>query len=70
MGLTDYTISDKKYFESGRNYERERITKLLEELVTKLDDAKPEWYKDVAVKANLRINTIRHIIERINEEQG
>lgn len=25
MGLTDYTISDKKYFESGRKYERERI---------------------------------------------
>lgn len=25
MGLTDYTISDKKYFESGRNYERKRL---------------------------------------------
>lgn len=30
MGLTDYTISDKKYFESGRNYERERIIKIIE----------------------------------------
>jgi hypothetical protein len=28
MGLTDYTVSDKGYWQSGRNYERERITKL------------------------------------------
>lgn len=31
MGLTDYTISDKKYFQAGVEYERERIIKLLEE---------------------------------------
>jgi hypothetical protein len=30
MGLTNYTVSDKKYFNSGREYERERIIKLLE----------------------------------------
>ncbi len=30
MGLTDYTISDKKYFQAGVEYERERILKLLE----------------------------------------
>lgn len=35
MGLTDYTISDKKYFESGRKYERERIIQLLRSQVTK-----------------------------------
>jgi hypothetical protein len=31
MGLTDYTISDKKYWQAGRDYERQRIIKLLEE---------------------------------------
>jgi hypothetical protein len=30
MGLTDYTVSDKKYWQAGRDYERERIIKLLE----------------------------------------
>jgi hypothetical protein len=28
--VKDYTISDKKYFNSGREYERERIIKALE----------------------------------------
>jgi hypothetical protein len=28
--IKDYSISDKKYFNSGREYERERIIKLLE----------------------------------------
>lgn len=32
MGLLDYSVSDKKYFNSGREYERERIIKLLEPL--------------------------------------
>jgi hypothetical protein len=31
MGLTDYTISDKKYWQAGRDYEDKRIIKLLEE---------------------------------------
>jgi hypothetical protein len=30
MGLLDYSISDKKYFNSGREYERERIKKVLD----------------------------------------
>lgn len=30
MGLTDYSILDKRYFESGREYEQERILKLLD----------------------------------------
>jgi predicted nucleic acid-binding OB-fold protein len=30
MGLLDYSINDKKQFNSGREYERERIIKLLE----------------------------------------
>ena len=37
MGLLDYTISDKKYFNSGREYERERIIKLLEEHLGNMD---------------------------------
>ena len=37
MGLFDYSISDKKYFNSGREYERERIIKLLEEHLGNLD---------------------------------
>jgi hypothetical protein len=32
MGLTDYTISDKKFWQAGRDYERQRIIKLLEPL--------------------------------------
>ena len=31
MGLTDYTISDKKYWQAGRDYERERIIKIIED---------------------------------------
>jgi hypothetical protein len=31
MGLTDYSIMDKRYFESGREYENEKIVNLLKE---------------------------------------
>jgi hypothetical protein len=37
MGLTDYTIGDKKYWNAGRDYERERIIKLLEPLAKHRD---------------------------------
>lgn len=30
MGLTDYTLGDKRFFESGREHEQERILKLLD----------------------------------------
>jgi hypothetical protein len=30
MGLLDYSVSDKKYFNSGREHEQERILKLLD----------------------------------------
>jgi hypothetical protein len=30
MGLLDYSVSDKKYFNSGREYEKERILRLLD----------------------------------------
>lgn len=32
MGISDYSIGDKRFFESGREHERERIIKLLESL--------------------------------------
>jgi hypothetical protein len=31
VGLIDYSLNDKKYFNSGREYERERIIKLIQE---------------------------------------
>jgi hypothetical protein len=36
MGLTDYTISDKKYWQAGRDYERDRIIKRIQERVGEL----------------------------------
>jgi len=30
MGISDYTMGDKRFFESGREHERERILKLLD----------------------------------------
>lgn len=30
MGLTDYTVSDKGYWEAGRKHERERIKNVLD----------------------------------------
>lgn len=32
MGLTDYTIMDKRYFNSGVEYERDRILKEIDKL--------------------------------------
>lgn len=32
MGLTDYTISDKRYWQAGVDYERKRIIALLKPL--------------------------------------
>lgn len=34
MRLQDYTISDKKYWQAGRDYERERIVKLIRDRVS------------------------------------
>lgn len=31
MGLTDYTIGDKKLWQAGRDFERERIVKLIQD---------------------------------------
>jgi hypothetical protein len=32
MGILDYSVNDKRHFNSGRDYERIRIIKLLEKL--------------------------------------
>lgn len=60
MGLTDYTVSDKKYFESGRNYERKR---LLEDLM-KLTDRFNSGESD----ANMVMYLYRFIEEKSKSE--
>jgi hypothetical protein len=49
MGLLDYTISDKKYFNSGREYEQERILKLLD--TSRMCTCKDDHVTDVSVYA-------------------
>jgi hypothetical protein len=50
MGLVDYTISDKRYFNSGREHERNRIIKHLTQriedfkLCSKNDSCKDHIY--------------------------
>ncbi len=56
-------------YEIGVKTERERIIKLLEERVAKLDAMRPESYKSVAELADLRIVTYRNIIKLIKGEQ-
>lgn len=38
MGLTDYTISDKKYWQAGREYEHRRIIALVEKRLNYIRD--------------------------------
>jgi hypothetical protein len=57
MGLTDYTISDKKYFQAGIEYERERIIKLLESI----EDYPRGWDYD---------NPIESVVALIKGEQS
>jgi hypothetical protein len=49
MGLTDYTISDKKYFQAGVEYERERILALKKEIINCVIDygLVPEKYERI-----------------------
>lgn len=57
MGLTDYTFGDKRIWQAGREYERERIIKLVkkwqEDLITgmpytteELAQHRDDGYKD------------------------
>ena len=54
--------------ELAANSERERIIKMFEEMADHLDTMRPASYKSVADKADLRIRTIRFMIEKLKEE--
>jgi len=58
MGLTDYTISDKGYWQAGRKYEIERILKLLDtsRLCTCKDGCKTDINIYAFVKEELGID--------------
>jgi hypothetical protein len=58
----------REAMEIGRDRERARITKLLEEKANLLDKIRPESYKRAADFADLRIRTYRHMIKIINDE--
>jgi hypothetical protein len=49
MGLLDYSVSDKKYFNSGRDYEQERILKLLD--TSRMCTCKDDCVTDVNIYA-------------------
>lgn len=57
-------------FYSGVSAERQRIIKLLNDEADKLDAMRPEFYKDVADKADLRIRTIRVMVKKIEESEA
>lgn len=59
MGLTDYTISDKKYFESGRDYERKRLLEDLMALTDRLNSGESD--------ANIVMYLYRFIEEKSKE---
>lgn len=49
MGLTDNTITDKRFFNSGREHERERILKLLD--TTRMCTCKDDCITDINIYA-------------------
>lgn len=64
--------SSVKAFNSGLahgvNQERERIIELLQHRVDKLETMRPESYKSVADKMDLRITTTNNLIKLIKGE--
>lgn len=54
MGLTDYTIGEKKLWQAGRDFERERIVKLIQ-----------DTYEDVAYQERGSLEWTGDIIELI-----
>jgi hypothetical protein len=69
MGLTDYTISDKGYWQAGRKYEIERILKLLDtsRLCTCKDGCKTDINIYAFVKEELGIDLFDLIKGETNE---
>ena len=53
----------------GAYEEQERIVKLLEDFANRLDTMRPESYKRVADKMDLRIRTVRYLVNLIKGEQ-
>ena len=58
MGISDYTTGDKRFFESGREHERERILKLLDtsRLCTCRDSCKTDINIYAFVKEELGVD--------------
>jgi hypothetical protein len=58
----------QRAFNTGVQHEQDRIVKLISDKVTILDGMRPESYKVVADMADLRIRTMRKVIDFIKEE--
>jgi hypothetical protein len=69
MGLLDYSVSDKKYFNSGREYEQERILKLLDtsRLCTCKDTCKTDVNIYAFVKEELGVDLFKLIRGETND---
>jgi hypothetical protein len=60
MGLSDYTVGDKKLWQAGRDFERERIIKLIQD--TYADEAynelgSLEWTCDIVELIQAEVST-------------
>ena len=66
MGLTDYSILDKRYFNSGREHEQERILKLLDtsRMCTCTDNCRTDVNIYAFVKEELGIDLFKLIKEK------
>ena len=58
-----------RYRQEGAEIERQRILHMLTEQVNRLEEMRPPGYKSVAEMADIRITTIRKIIQLIKGEQ-
>lgn len=57
-------------YQAGIEYERERIVKMFEDIADHLDTMRPESYKSVADKMDLRIRVIRFMAKRLKENDA
>jgi hypothetical protein len=55
-------------FYQGVESERERIIRLLEQKADSFQAMRPEFYKDIANKMDIRVQTIRSTIQLIKGE--
>lgn len=66
MGLTDYSIGDKSFFESGREHEKERILKLLD--TSRACTCKDDCITDVNIYAFVKEELGMDLFKLINGE--